>query len=224
VLTGDPLASVEIYARKLESDAGALRIRLHDSLLSAEKIISLGSHAFDTVLPLLPSWPQKRTYPATPLRFSQAKDAAILVVDNDPAERTAEMMALLTQEFPSERFVAFESSVAFERAWKMVLHLGLVSNIGLGARLSDAWAGGVPVLQLVDPQRLDAYRRRQNQASGAFVEHGKTGLMFPTREELVRALRELFTDSLPARAVARAARYRVDPAVEWDALLSELLL
>jgi hypothetical protein len=224
VLTVDPFACAEAYAQTLETDADSLRVRLHDALLSAERIITLGHQTFDAVLPLLPSRPEKKIFPASPLRFSQVKGGAILVVDNDDSELTKRAMSVLEQEFPSEKFVTYEAMSDFEQSWKMVVHLGLTRDKGHGARLADAWAGGVPVLQLVDSTRLEAYRRRQHQSTNAFVEHGKTGLLFPTVDELIRALRELFFDSLPARAVARSARHRIDPAVEWDALLAEILL
>jgi hypothetical protein len=224
LLTLDPFAGTEAYARALEWDADALRVRLHDSILCAEKIIALGNATFDAVLPFMPDWPQKRTYPTCPLRFSQsAGTAGILVVGNEGPEATKEAIALLAARFPTEEFSAFEPESVFARPWKMVIQLGLVRDLGLGARLTDAWAGGVPVLQYVDPQRLDAQRRRRHRGVVAFVEHGKTGLMVPTIDELVRSLGELLADSLPARAVARSARYRVDPAAEWDALLAELV-
>lgn len=224
LLTCDPFARAEACARVLECDADALRVRLHDSVLSAEKIITFGNQTFDAVLPVLPDWPEKRTYPAAPLRFSQTSATArILVVGNEGPEATRQAIDLLATEFPSEKFAAFERESVFVQPWKMVVHLGLVRNIGLGARLSDAWAGGVPVLQYVDQRRLGTHRRRQDHAGVAFVEHGKTGLMFPTMQELVRSLRELLADSLPARAVARSARNHVDPASEWDAVLTELV-
>jgi hypothetical protein len=222
LLAVDPFARAVAFARILETDADKLRVRLHDSILSAEKIIALGHRTFDAILPFLPDWPQKRAYPTAPLRFSQAA-AGILVVGNEGPEATTQVIALLRKELPSVAFSVFEPESVFAQPWRMVIHLGLVRDMGLGARLTDAWAGGVPVLQYVDPQRLDAQRRRQHRASVAFVEHGKTGLMFPTMEELVRSLGELLTDSLPARAVARNARYRVDPVAEWDALLTELV-
>jgi hypothetical protein len=221
LLTLDPFAHTEAYAHALECDADALRVRLHDSVLSAEKVITLGNRTFDAVLPFLPDWPQKKFYPTAPLRFSQT--SGILVVGNDSPEAAGQAVALLEAQFPSEHFSAYQPEQVFTQPWKMVIQLGLVRDLGLGARLSDAWAGGVPVLQCVDSQRLDAYNRRQHRAIVAVVEHGKTGLMFPTMEELGRALTELLTDTLPARAVARSARYRVDPAAEWDALLAELV-
>jgi len=224
VLTMDPFAPAEAYAQTLGIDVDVLRIRLHDALLSAGKVIALNNRAFDAVVPLLPNRPEKKNFPATPLRNSHAAGAAILVVGNDDPESMKQVMATLEREFPAEKFVVFDAGSVFEQPWKMVLHLGLIRDREPGARLADAWSGGVPVLQCVDPVRLDAYRRRQHQAVHAFVEHGKTGLLFPTKEELIRALKELFSDSLPARSVARGARHRVDPAAEWDALFNEILL
>lgn len=224
VLTTDPFAHAEAYAGILGVDANVLRVRLYDALLSAEKVIALDTRTFDAVLPLLPFRPGKRNFPATPLRPSQAAGAGILVVGNDDPDAMKQVMARFERELPDEKFVAYDAGSVFEQPWKMVLHLGLIRDCGPGARLADAWSGGVPVLQCVDPARLDAYRRRQHQAVHAFVEHGKTGLLFPTMEELIRALKELSSDSLPARSVARGARHRVDPAAEWDALFAEILL
>ena len=224
VLTADPFAATETYAEILGLDVNVLRVRLHDAMLAAEKVIALGSGAFDAVVPLLPNKPHKKSFPAMPLRSSHAAGAGILVVGGDGLEAMKRAIATLEREFPAEKFIAYDAGSVFERPWKMVLHLGLIRHHGLGARLADAWSGGVPVLQCIEPARLDAYRRRQNQAVHAFVEHGKTGLLFPTMEELIRALKELFSDSLPARSVARGARHRVDPAAEWDALFAEILL
>jgi hypothetical protein len=224
ILTTDPFSHTEAYAETLGVDVDVLRVRLHDALLSAEKVVALDTRTFDAILPLLPFTPEKKNFPATPLRSSHASGAGILVVGNDDPDSMKQVMAVFEREFPAEKFVAYDAGSVFERSWKMVLHLGLIRELGLGARLADAWSGGVPVLQCVDPARLDAYRRRQHQAVHTFVEHGKTGLLFPTMEELIRALRELISDSLPARSVARGARHRVDPAAEWDALFAEILL
>lgn len=224
VLTIDPFAHSESYAGILGIDVDTLRVRIHDALLSAEKVIALGNHAFDAVVPLLPNKPEKRDFPATPLRSSHAAGAGILVVGNGDPEAMRQVMATFAQEVPAEKFVAFDAGSVFEQPWKMVLHLGLIRDREPGGRLADAWTGGVPVLQCVDPVRLDAYRRRLHQAVHPFVEHGKTGLLFPTMEELIRALKELSSDSLPARSVARGARHRVDPTAEWDALFAEILL
>lgn len=224
VLTMDPFAHTQAYAGTLGIDVDVLRVRLHDALLSAEKIITLDSRAFDAVCPLLPNRPEKKTFPATPLRSSHAAGTAILVVCNEDPNSMKQVMANFEREFPAEKFIAYDAGSVFEQPWKMVLHLGLIRDRGPGARLADAWPGGVPVLQCVEPARLEAYQRRHHQAVHAFVEHGKTGLLFPKMEELIRALRELFSDSLPARSVARAARHRVDPAAEWDALFAEILV
>ena len=224
VLTIDPFAHTEAYAGILGIDVDVLRVRLHDALLSAQKVIALDNRAFDAVVPLLPNRPEKKNFPAAPLRSSHAAAAGVLVVGNDGPESTKQVMATFEREFPAQKFVAYDAGFVFGQPWKMVLHLGLIRDRGPGARLADAWSGGVPVLQCVDSARLDAYRRRQHQAVHAFVEHGKTGLLFPTMEELIRALKELFSDSLPARSVARGARHRVDPAAEWDALFAEILL
>ncbi len=224
VLTADPFAHADAYAGALGIDADVLRVRLHDALMSAEKVIALDTRTLDAVLPLLPFRPVKKNFPATPLRSSHAAGAGILVVGNDDPDAMKQVMAILARELPAEKFVAYDAGSVFSQPWKMVLHLGLIRDRGLGARLADAWSGGVPVLQCVDPARLDAYRRRQHQAVHAFVEHGKTGLLFPTMEELIRALKELSSDSLPARSVARGARHRVDPTAEWDALFAEILL
>jgi hypothetical protein len=224
VLTTDPFAHAEAYAGILGIDVDILRVRLHDALLSAEKVIALGNRTFDAIVSLLPDRPGKKNFPATPLRSSHAAGSGILVVGNDNPGAMKQVMAALEREIPAEKFVAYDAGSVFEEPWKMVLHLGLIRDLGPGARLADAWSGGVPVLQCIDSARLEAYRRRQHQAAHAFVEHGKTGLLFPTVEELMRALKELSSDSLPARSVARGARYRVDPAAEWDALFAEMLL
>jgi hypothetical protein len=82
----------------------------------------------------------------------------------------------------------------------------------------------VPVVQLVNPANLRARRRRQGaQLSDIVVEHGKSGLLCLAVDELRSLLADLFVDILPARAVARGARQRVDSASEWDILLKAIL-
>jgi len=82
----------------------------------------------------------------------------------------------------------------------------------------------VPVLQLIDPIRLSVQRRRHGgELSDTVVEHGRSGLLSPTLQELTNALGDVLSDSMPARAVARGARRRVDPAAAWDSLLEAIL-
>jgi hypothetical protein len=133
-------------------------------------------------------------------------------------------MARFADAFPGERFVLFDAASVYQNPWKAVVHLGIARSTEPGARLSDAWAGSVPVLQFVDPIALAAQRRRHgNELFSFVVDHGKSGLMSPAFDDLIAALGDLLADPMPTRAVARAARRRVDPAAEWDSLLQEIL-
>ncbi len=126
--------------------------------------------------------------------------------------------------FPKQEFEVFEPATAFDRSWKAVLHVGIARSSLSGARLNDAWAGGVPVLQLLDQASLIAqHRRNPSSLLELIVEHGRTGLMFTSVDELVYALGDLLIDPLPLRSVAKGARRRADPAAQWNALLKALL-
>ena len=224
VLTTDPFVEVDRIAETLSTNVDFLRIRLHDALLLADNIITLGQAAFNAVAPLISRVPDAKVFPTKSLRFSESTTAPILVVTNEDEHIGQQTLELLIETFPEERFVPFNASTVFNHAWKLVIQLGLAQSSVPGARLGDAWSGGVPVLQMVGPIAVSAYRRRRlGDLAGIVVEHGKTGLLAPTIEELEQALGELLLDALPARAVARGARRRVDPTAEWDALLKTIL-
>ncbi len=63
LLTSDPFASAEALAQLLQLDADAIRIRLHDALLSAEKVVTIAGSAFDAIAPLISRKPEDRTFP-----------------------------------------------------------------------------------------------------------------------------------------------------------------
>jgi len=223
-LTSDPFIGTEALAQLLELDVDLLRVRLHDALISADRVVCLGGPAFDAVAPLVSRKPEDRMFPPTALNASPTAKGAILVVNNEDEAALQELMSLLVETFPLEEFCAFDPATALDTAWKAVVQIGVACSSMPGARLSDAWAGNVPVLQIVDRTSLMARNRRQGGGlSEVAVEHGKTGLLFSGTEELVSALRDLLLDPLPARSVARGARRRIDPAAQWDILLKAVL-
>ncbi len=224
LLTGDPFASVDRLAQTLQLDANALRVRLHDALLAAEKVVTIAGAAFEAVTPLIPQQLEHRVFPPIALSVASAEPAPIFVVNNMDEGTFGELMAVLTGTFPTQEFQVFDPATVFERSWKAVLHAGIARSSISGARLNDAWAGGVPIIQLVDQASLVAQHRRNPGSLLEFVvEHGRTGLMFASVDDLVYALGELLTDSLPLRSVAKTARRRVDPAAQWSSLLKALL-
>ena len=224
VLTGDPFEHADRASDTLQIDIDALRVRLHDALLSAHEVVVLGQKAFDAVVPFLSRHPRAMIFPATALRVDEAATAPILVVNNEDERSMMLVHAVIAEMFPAERFLVFDPVDVFDKAWKAALHIGVSQSSLPGARLSDAWAGNVPVLQLVNAIALGAQRRRHpDQLSSTVVEHGRTGLLVQTLDELVAALGDLLLDALPARAVARGAKRRVDPAADWDAILKIIL-
>jgi hypothetical protein len=224
LLTDDPFESVDGLAQTLQIDANTLRIRLHDALLSAEKIVTISGAAFDAVTPLISHRPEPRVSPPIALQVSNAEQAPILVVNNDGEGALADLMTILRDAFPMQEFQVFDPATVFDRSWKAVLHIGIARSSRSGARLNDAWAGGVPVLQLVDQASLIAqHRRNPGSLLELVVEHGRTGLMFTFVDELIYALGDLLIDPLPLRSVARGARRRIDPAAQWNSLLKALL-
>ena len=172
----------------------------------------------------MPQEPAVIMFPATALRVGVDAKAPILIVNNEDERMMQQATALLADAFPQEWFVPFESSTVYDQSWKAMLQLGIARSDMPGARLSNAWAGGVPVIQLVNPAALNALRRRRSgQLLGLVVDHGKTGLLSATIEELMTTLGEFLFDALPARAVARGAKRRVDATAEWDEVLKRIL-
>lgn len=224
LLTNDPFAGVEGIAREIGLASDALRVRLHDALLSAEAVISLGRPAYDAVGPIISEIPEDRMFPPVALGVSNVQKAPILVVNNEDERSAQDFMALLGDSFADAEFRAFDPATVFDTAWKAMLQFGFARSSLPGARLGDAWAGGVPALQLINRTSLMAQNRRNPGALGEFiVEHGKTGLLFFAPEEFVGALRDFLLDPLPARSVARGARRRVDATAQWDTLLKAIL-
>ena len=224
LLTGDPFASAEALAQLLELDANTVRIRLHDALLSAEKIVTIAGSAFDAIAPLISRKPEDRTFPPIALHAATAEQSAILIVNNEDESVLQDLLPQLNEAFPSQEFQTFDPATAFEAPWRAVLHLGIARSSLSGARLNDAWAGTVPVIQLVSHASLIAqHRRNPGSLLELVVEHGRTGLLFSSIDELMNALNDLLIDPLPLRSVARGARRRVDPAAQWNSLLKALL-
>ncbi len=224
LLTCDPFASAEALAQLLGLDADTIRIRLHDALLSAEKVVTIASSAFDAIAPLISRKPEDRTFPPIALHGATEEQAAILIVNNEDESAVQDLLPMLTEAFPSQEFVVFDPATAFDGPWRMVLHLGIARSSLSGARLNDAWAGSVPVIQLVSHASLIAqHRRNPGSLLELVVEHGRSGLLFSSVDELMTALNDLLLDPLPLRSVARGARRRVDPAMQWNSLLRALL-
>jgi hypothetical protein len=224
LLTGDPFSNLEATAQALGLDVSALRIRIHDALLAAERVVSLSGAAFDAVVPLLASVPDDRMFPPIPLKAATTENAPILVIGNDDDMALREMLTLLDESLPTQEFYAFDPMSVFAQPWRAVLHLGLARSSLPGARLSDAWAGGVPVVQLVEQSALTARSRRgPDSAAEIAVTHGRSGLRFSSVDEFVGAMQDLLQDPLPLRSVARAARRAIDPAAQWDQLLKAVL-
>jgi len=225
LLSSDPFEHADRISEMLSIDVDAVRVRLHDALLCAQRVTTLGQLTFDAVAPLLPREPELQKIPATALPSSGDPSAPILIVNHEDEQLLHRAEAQLAEAFPAERFLPFWTSSVFEGSWKAVLHLGIAYSNLPGSRLHDAWAGGVPTLQLVDPQALSGLRRRRSgQTSGLIVDHGRNGLLLQSLDELVATVGELLLDPLPVRAVARNTKRRIDAPAEWDALLQRILL
>jgi hypothetical protein len=221
LLSSDPFESIDRIGESLGVAADTVRIRLHDALLTARKVIALSSDAFNAMASLLRNPVEHRSVPPAALRPS---GDAVLVVKNSDDDLGNAALDMIAETFPDREFVRFDPATVFEQSWKLVLQLGFPQSSLPGARLNDAWVGGVPVVQLVNPANLRARRRRQGgQIGDIVVDHGKTGLLCLAVDELSTLLADLFADMLPARAVARGARHRTDPPAEWDVLLKAIL-
>lgn len=224
VLTGDPFAEAESLAAALELDPGALRTRLHDGLIGAERVIAFSAPAFEAVAPFLKRPPERLTLPPFALKSPVNGSGPVLVVGNEKPEAAAEMLSTLRAALPDQSFEAFDPGSVLETRWKAVVHLGVASSDLPGARLSDAWAGGVPILQLLDRHLVDGLVRRQARSPDeTVVQHGKNGLQLFSLDELTAALRDFTLDPLPLRSVAHGARRSIDPPAHWDYLLKTVL-
>lgn len=223
VLLDDPFEQAAAFGGAPQ-EADSARIRLHEALCAAENVITLSQSAFDSVLPLLSRRPVRERLPTRALSASTAADAPVLVVNNDDGRTVEQTAGMLAETFPETSFVPFDTRTAFQGGWKAVVQFGVARSSLPGARLSDAWAGGLPLFQLVVPSAVSVARRHYgNYLPDVVVEHGRSGLRFATREELCAAIRDFLFDPLPARAVARSARKRIDPAAEWDTFLKVIL-
>ena len=220
LLSRDPFADADQIGEALGLDANQVRIRLHDALLTADNIIALNKSAFSSLTPLVSKPIDHRAIPSAPLR---PDGKAILVVSQQNMRPSEDISITLANGFPDHEFVLYDEATVFERSWKLMLQIG-IAELGLpGARLGDAWAGGLPVVQVVNQSWLRAERRRrQGQYLDLVVEHGKTGLLCTTAGELKTLLGDLLQDILPARVVARGAKLQSEPTSEWDALLKAL--
>jgi hypothetical protein len=221
LLSSDPFEQIDALLQSLDLDADLARVRLYDALLAAKKVITLDFATFSGTAALLRTDMDKRMTPSTALRGT---GDSILIVGNGDADELRDIQSLLTAAFPEHSFVAFDPSSVFDRDWKLVIHLGIAQSGFPGARLGDAWAGGVAIVQLINPDHLPAQQRRHNERlSDVLVEHGKTGLLCSTIDELKSRLGDLLVDILPAHVLARGTRRRANPAGEWDVLLKAVL-
>ncbi|HTT97088.1 MAG TPA: hypothetical protein VMF58_03505 [Rhizomicrobium sp.] len=221
LLTNDPFADLDHVARSVGLSVDTVRIRLHDALLSAGRVITLSQSASNAMAQLFPGASEKR---AMPCKALQSSGSALLIVKNDDDRLADDALDMIAECYGDQEIAMFDAETVFDSTWKLVLHLGFPSSNLPGARLSDAWAGGVPVVQLVNPVNLRSRRRRlAGQIADIVVEHGKSGLLCLAVDELRSQLADLVVDMLPARSVARSARHRVDPAAEWDTLLKAIL-
>ena len=187
LLTTDPFVDVERISETLSINVDVLRVRLHDAFLMADNIITLGQAAFDAVAPLISRVPEAKVFPTKSLRFGESTTAPILVVTNEDERMGQQTLELLIETFPEERFVPFNASTAFNQAWKLVIQLGLAQSSVPGARLSDAWSGGVPVLQMVGPIAVSAYRRRRIRGLGGHCRRTRKDRSFGSDNRGTRA-------------------------------------
>ncbi|MEI9932412.1 MAG: hypothetical protein WDM89_18210 [Rhizomicrobium sp.] len=221
LLLSDPFKEIDRIGEALELEADFARIRLHDALLTAGKLISLSHTAGVTIEFLRPGNLEQKAIPSVPIK---PEGDAIMVVAGENDTMAQNVYSHLVSMFPEQEFTFFEPAQAFGKPWKAVLQIGLAKSTAPGARLGDAWAGGVPVIQFASPASIRAERRRRPERLHMVVaEHGKTGILCSTLDELRSALSDILVDILPARAVARSAKRRSDPANEWDILLKAML-
>jgi hypothetical protein len=219
LLTHDPFAEVPHLATRLGVDEGDIIVRVHHALMQASHVITLGHSARSAVAPFVPKVRHHTTLPPIPLTPDPAGTSVLVVLHQAHRHFVAPALLELQREYPDFEFVGFDEADAFGRAWRAVVHIGPAASALPGARLVDAWAGGVPVLQLVDT----AHRWWSAEGEQEIVDHGRTGLLSFTLPDLIVSFDEFLSDAVVARVIASAAQTRPDITGQWSSVAGEVL-
>jgi len=222
-LTEDPFRSAAQLARNLSMPTDDLLIRLHHCLMNAAKIVTLTRDAELSLSPLMAQAATAINFPVVPLRPALGGRRVLMIVHPGGERLAGPAKDALSRE-SSECEVVMDRARIFDHAWSAVVHIGMATSAEPGARLRDAWAGAVPVLQL-DEREVQARNRPQgnSQQLEALVSDGKTGFLCRTVEELAVAFTELMDDPIAVRALARAAQRQIDAEKEWMNIADEIL-
>jgi len=219
LLSSDPFLQCDDVAERIEMPPELLRTRLHYALLNAERIVILGHRNFVSVASTVPTPPRLCDIPPSALPVANHKEGSILVVHTDE-EMWSVVRPRLADSFPQEEFTEFDEHDVFEGRWKIALHIGAATRTEPGARLVDAWAGGVPVVQFLQPGQEQA---QTDSYSPTSVSPPKTGLQAHSISELLLLLEDLIGDEFMTRALAQSASRQDIGRGKWQDVLDELL-
>jgi hypothetical protein len=221
-LTHDPFTDAADLAARCGLNQDEIRTRIHHALAMASRIFALGDDANAAVAPLIAKPLNNRTLPSMPLRADDTGSAVLVVIHESQESVWARLCKPLKRKYPLYEFVMFSDVCPFERSWRAVIYIGSAVSSRPGARLRDAWAGAVPVLQLSDPGHVRD-RARSGTSEPQVVEHGKSGILCPGPQDLVSSFGELIADPVVSRMIARSAQRQIDSTGEWIRLAGDVL-
>lgn len=215
VLGSDPFEEIKRAAPLFGRSEKYLTIRLHDALLRANQTITLDQNTFTSIAAVLPRRPVLSLPPA-PLSVSKDPAGPVLVIGNAGVRHLDRIKAALARAFPKLAFEQYDRETVFHRSWSVVIQLGLCTATEPGARLRDAWAGNVPVIQFVDQQMQRGAAKQQHWPLEQMVQPGATGMLSRSLGELLHAVGNLASDTMVRRALAKAAAARFSGRAVWN--------
>lgn len=221
-LAEDPFRSAAQLARSLSMPMDELVVRLHHCLINAAKVVTLTRDAELSLSPLMPQAATAINFPVVPLRPDVGGRRVLMIVHPGGEGLARLAQDALSREAPACEIVSDQTRI-FDHTWSAVVHIGMATSAEPGARLRDAWAGAVPVLQLDDREATARTRPPRNALLETQVSDGKTGFLCRTVEELAMAFSELMDDPIAVRALARAAQRQIDAEKEWMTIADEIL-
>lgn len=218
VAAEDPFRGAQDIADALQLHPDEVRLRMHNALCNAAKIISLGRNVAASLEPLLPKRQSWFEFPPVPLVQGIADKRVLAVVHPEADSFSRTVLAALKDHLPDWEFVLDQTDV-FELPWYAAIHIGHATSPEPGSRLEDCLAGGVPVFQIIDPQS----RNIRAVGTASIVTEDRGSRLCHGIDELVSALRDFAADPDAVRRQSASARAEMDSAAAWARIMTEVL-
>jgi len=217
LLTTDPFLLCDAVEKRVSVPASKLLVRVHHALLNAERVIVLGGKNVLPIASMMTVPPTVLDSPPSPLSYGTMDEGGVLVVPSDEAiwENVRDE---LFQRFPLVRFCRFDHCNVFQKKWRIVLHIGAASLSEPGARLADAWAGNVPVIQLVTDTQGAGREERD-----VYVSPDVSGLLALSFPELLLHLENLINNELMTSTLVQSAGQKGGGELYWKSLLEKIV-